>query len=60
MDDAELQRELNDALSVSPSPEFVARVRMRIAQPTRSPMPFGWRVLAVVAVSLRRSPSPLH
>jgi hypothetical protein len=50
MDDAGLQRELNDALAVSPSPDFVARVRMRIAEPQASPM-VGWLVPAVVAVS---------
>ncbi len=52
MDDAELQRALNDALSVSPSPDFAARVRMKIAQAEGSPMPVGWLMPAAVAVSI--------
>jgi hypothetical protein len=39
MDDAELDRALNATLSVSPSPEFVARVRRAIAdEPVASPV----------------------
>ncbi len=52
MDDAELDRALNNALSVSPSPEFVARVRMTIAQAEASPTPGGWLMPAAVAVSI--------
>jgi hypothetical protein len=52
MDDAELDRALNDALSVSPSPEFVARVRMTIAQAEAAPTPIGWLKPAAVAVSI--------
>jgi len=52
MDDAELQQALNDALSVSPSPDFAARVRMKIAAAETSPMPVGWLLPAAVAVSI--------
>ena len=40
MDDVELDRALNTALSVSPSPEFVARVRTAIAQEPAA----GWAI----------------
>lgn len=52
MDDAELDRALNAALSVSPSPEFVARVRSKIAQPDSVPFFTGWIKPIAVAVSL--------
>jgi hypothetical protein len=52
MDDAELQRELTNALSVAPSPDFVARVRMKVAQPETSSIPIGWFTPAAVAASL--------
>ena len=52
MDDAELQRALNDALSVSPSPGFVARVRMTIERAETGPVALGWLKPAAVAVSI--------
>jgi hypothetical protein len=48
--DADLDRELTAALAVEPSPEFLARVRMRIGQ---EPEPSSWRpswALATAAV----------
>jgi hypothetical protein len=51
MDDAELQRALNDALSVSPSPHFVARVRTKIALAETAPLALQWFKVAAVAVS---------
>lgn len=50
MDDAELQHTLNDALSVSPSPDFVARTRVKIAQAEASPTPVRWLTPAAIAV----------
>jgi hypothetical protein len=50
--DAALDREIERALAVAPSPEFVARVRTRIAN---EPSPSGWRfggmIAAVVTVA---------
>jgi hypothetical protein len=52
MDDAELDRELNAALTVSPSPQFVPMVRSRIAQQGHS-LVFLHRLKPIaVAVSL--------
>jgi hypothetical protein len=53
MTDAELDRELGRALRVDPSPEFVARVRSRIAEePAPSRWTFGrWQLVAVAAVA---------
>jgi hypothetical protein len=51
MDDADLDRSLKAALAVSPSPEFVARVRSKIAQAEPAPV-FGWLKPVVVAVCL--------
>ncbi len=42
MDDVDLDRELHDALAVSPSPEFVARVREKIADAPAPSMLAGW------------------
>lgn len=69
--DAALDRELDAALDVEPSPEFVARVRTRLAEiPEPSPWRGGWRlaaagfavpvVVAVLAGVLweRRHPDP--
>jgi len=43
--DADLDRELDAALDLEPSPEFLARVRMRIeSEPRRAPWPLGVRV----------------
>ena len=72
MDDLDLDRELHRALQVTPSPEFVARVRTKIAE---APPPSVWAemrnpatavacaVVVVVAVGLwqrdaRLKPSP--
>lgn len=51
MDDADLDRSLKAALAVSPSPEFVARVRSKIAQAEPAPV-FGWLKPVVVTVCL--------
>ena len=50
MDDIELDRALKSALSVSPSPEFVARVRQGIAQSQPAPVFGGWLKTAAVSV----------
>ena len=68
--DETLQREIEEALAVDPSPEFLARVRTRIAS---EPTPSGWRlswrffgawglatavVLLLVVTRLERQPVP--
>jgi hypothetical protein len=72
MDDLDLDRELHAVLSAAPSPEFVARVRTKIAESPRPSITMGWlkpaaaitcATLVVLAVSLpredaRREPSP--
>jgi hypothetical protein len=45
-DDSQLDRELGAALGIEPSPEFVARVRTRIAS---EPEPLRWRRTLVVS-----------
>lgn len=50
LSDAQLDRELEAALGVEPSPEFLARVRTRIAA---EPEPSRWR-MAVVAAGFSR------
>jgi len=51
LNEAALDRELRRALSVEPSPEFVARVRMRIAsEPARMPWRAPW-LFAAIAVA---------
>lgn len=68
MEDLELERELQAALSVSPSPDYVARVRAKIAQ-APPPSPFvGWLkpaaaiacavVLTIAATLLREDTRP--
>jgi hypothetical protein len=58
LNDAALDRELRRALSVDPSPEFVARVRMRVAnEPARMPWRASWgfamsAVAAIVMVAI--------
>jgi hypothetical protein len=70
LNDAALDRELRGALSVDPSPEFVARVRMRIANeparmPRRAPWLFAVSAIAIVVVaaivvqSARRAPASM-
>ena len=70
--DAALEREIERALAVDPSPEFLVRVRARIAdEPAPASRGFGWLfagvatvaaaatlVLAVRMVSLSRPPAP--
>jgi hypothetical protein len=47
MSDAELEQDIERALAVQPSPEFLARVRAEIgAQPERMPWRIGWTWLA--------------
>lgn len=56
MNDPTLDREIAGALNVEPSPEFVARVRLRVASEPAAPAWRGWRLVlagataAVVAV----------
>jgi hypothetical protein len=48
MTDAALERDIERALAVEPSPEFLARVRAEIdAQPERTPWRIAWTWLAV-------------
>jgi hypothetical protein len=48
----ELDREIREALAVNPSPEFVARVRTRIAsEPARRTSWLSWQSAAVVAIA---------
>jgi hypothetical protein len=48
--DSALDREISRALNVDPSPEFLARVRMRVAHETMpAPWRFRWLVLAGAA-----------
>ena len=53
--DSQLDRELEDALGVDPAPDFLARVRTRIAS---EPDPALWR-LAIVSALRRTSVEPL-
>jgi hypothetical protein len=71
MNDAALDREIERALAIDPSPEFLARVRTRIAEePSAASRGFGWLfvgvatatvaaavVLAVFVVSPARQPA---
>jgi hypothetical protein len=53
MNDAGLERDIERALAVDPSPEFVARVRARIAEePARSSRRFGWLFAGVAATAV--------
>ncbi len=48
LSDAALDRELDAALGVEPSPEFLARVRQRVAEePATTGWHIGWRWMAV-------------
>jgi hypothetical protein len=49
LDDLALDREIQAALDVDPSPEFIARVRLRVASKTRSKSWFSLRPLAGLA-----------
>jgi hypothetical protein len=64
LNDSSLDREIASMLSAEPSPEFVARVRTRVAE---EPAPGGWRLswmfaaataVAMVVVALIVWPSP--
>jgi hypothetical protein len=53
MNDAALEREIERALAVDPSPEFLVRVRERIAeQPSPAPRGFGWLIAGVTAAAV--------
>ena len=52
MDDTELDRALKSALSVSPSPEFVARVRQSIRAQKPGSAGLNWLVPASVALAV--------
>ena len=52
MNDAALEREIERALAVDPSPEFLARVRARIAdEPAPASRGFGWLFAGVATVA---------
>lgn len=52
MDEMKLDDELRRALNVDPSPEFLARVRTRIAnEPEPSPWRLAWMMVPAAAVS---------
>ena len=52
MNDAALEREIERALAVDPSPEFVARVRTRIAEePSPASRGFGWLFAGVTTAA---------
>ena len=51
--DAALEREIERALAVDPSPEFLVRVRARIADaPAPAARGFGWRFAGVAAAAV--------
>jgi hypothetical protein len=53
MNDAALEREVERALAVDPSPEFVAKVRTRIAEePSPASRGFGWLFAGVAAATV--------
>jgi hypothetical protein len=53
MNDAGLERDIERALAVDPSPEFVARVRTRIAEePSPASRGFGWLFLGVATATV--------
>jgi hypothetical protein len=53
MNDAELERDIERALAVDPSPEFVARVRTRIAdEPAPASRGFGWLFVGVATATV--------
>ena len=54
LSDSQLDRELGAALGVEPSPEFLARVRMKVAT---GPEPSTWRI-AIVASGFNRMLQP--
>jgi hypothetical protein len=53
MNDAALEREIERALAVDPSPEFLVRVRARIAdEPAPASRGFGWLFAGVAATAV--------
>jgi hypothetical protein len=51
--DAALEREIESALAVDPSPEFLVRVRVRIAdEPVPASRGFGWLFAGVAAIAV--------
>ena len=56
MNDAALERDIERALAVDPSPEFVARVRTRIAEePSPATRRFGWLFAGVATAAVAAS-----
>jgi hypothetical protein len=51
--DPSIERDLQRALAIEPSPEFVARVRLRVAdERMRAPWWSGWRMPAIAAAAI--------
>jgi hypothetical protein len=56
INDAALERDVERALAVDPSPEFVARVRTRIAEePSQATKRFGWLFTGVATAAVAAS-----
>lgn len=56
MNDAALERDIERALAVDPSPEFLARVRTRIAEePSPASWRFGWLFAGVATAAVAAS-----
>jgi hypothetical protein len=56
MNDAAIERDIERALAVDPSPEFLARVRTRIAEePSPASRRFGWRFAVVATAAVAAS-----
>jgi hypothetical protein len=56
LSDSQLDRDIESAVGIEPSAEFLARVRTRIAA---EPQPSGWRLADVVSAFRRTSVEPL-
>jgi hypothetical protein len=53
MTDAELDREIEAALAVDPSPQWVARVRSEVTrQPIAAGLPWSWAIASAAAVAI--------
>jgi hypothetical protein len=55
MNDAGLERDIERALAIDPSPEFVARVRTRIAEEPSPSLRFGWLFAGVATAAVAAS-----
>jgi hypothetical protein len=56
MNDAAIERDIERTLAVDPSPEFLARVRTRIAEePSPASRRFGWRFAVVATAAVAAS-----